>query len=383
MNHSTNNAGEKETSRLSELLQDMQSVRLHPESRLAEIATDVQNAKEVAVSPREIIGWFGAKRRGVNVVAMIREAFKQKNLITNPDFEYEYIDGLVIFQLASNAESPSAPEPDSETDDSSSFLEEPSTLLNEGLITTDPTYRLGKLPAANHKPVMVHPDDSINKAVTLMMEHDFSQLPVQRNVSSVEGMFTWESLANRLHFGHSPTKVGECMERAHVISSELSIFDAVAEVTQNNVVLVRANNKLITGIVTTFDLSRQFRQLGEPFLLLGEIENQVRRILDGCFTLEELTKIRDETDTDREVTSLSDLTFGEYLRLIENGENWGKLAMPLDRPEFVKKLDDVRVIRNNVMHFDPDGIDDSDIDTLRKFARFMQRIADMKHSTGG
>ena len=89
------------------------------------------------------------------------------------------------------------------------------------------------------------------------------------------------------------------------------------------------------------------------------------------------------TDTDREVTSLSDLTFGEYLRLIENGENWGKLAMPLDRPEFVKKLDDVRVIRNNVMHFDPDGIDDSDIDTLRKFARFMQRIADMKHSTGG
>ncbi len=213
-----------------------------------------------------------------------------------------------------------------------------------------------------------------------MMEYDYSQLPVITTPSSVEGLFTWESLATKLHFGQSPQTVSDCMVRPHVISSELSIFDAVVEITRHSVALVRAPNKVITGIVTTFDLSQQFRQLGEPFLLLGEIENQIRSLLDGCFTLQELKKIRDETDTGREIKGLSDLTFGEYLRLIENQLNWTKLAIPLDRPVFVNKLDVVRVIRNNVMHFDPDGIDESDLDTLRKFALFLQRIADVKHS---
>jgi len=37
-------------------------------------------------------------------------------------------------------------------------------------------------------------------------------------------------------------------------------------------VLIRAADRRICGIVTTSDLGLQFLQLGEPFLLLGEIE---------------------------------------------------------------------------------------------------------------
>jgi len=42
---------------------------------------------------------------------------------------------------------------------------------------------------------------------------------------------------------------------------------------------------------------------------------------------------------------------------------------------FIKKLDEIRRIRNDVMHFDPDGIPDQDIDKLRDFVRLMQSLA--------
>jgi hypothetical protein len=61
-------------------------------------------------------------------------------------------------------------------------------------------------------------------------------------------------------------------------------------------VLVRDETNKVVGIVTTSDLSLQFKQLTEPFLLLGEIENQVRRLMDGKFTRDELAHAKDPND---------------------------------------------------------------------------------------
>ena len=35
-------------------------------------------------------------------------------------------------------------------------------------------------------------------------------------------------------------------------------------------------------------MSLRFQQLAEPFLLLGEIENHIRRLIDGKFSLEDV-----------------------------------------------------------------------------------------------
>jgi len=40
----------------------------------------------------------------------------------------------------------------------------------------------------------------------------------------------------------------------------------------------------------------------------------------------------------------------------------------------MEKFESVRRIRNDVMHFDPDGIPEKDLMTLREFARFLQRL---------
>ena len=75
---------------------------------------------------------------------------------------------------------------------------------------------------------------------------------------------------------------------------------------------------------------------------------------------------------------MSDLTFGEYRRLLEKPSNWEKLSLAIDRKEFIGRLEEVRRIRNDVMHFDPDGIPETDLEVLRKFVTFLRRLATMQ-----
>ena len=100
--------------------------------------------------------------------------------------------------------------------------------------------------------------------------------------------------------------------------------------------------------MTTSDLSIQFRQLGEPFLLLGEIESHIRELVAGKFTKGELQEARDPEDSTRKVEDVADFTLGEYLKLLENPKKWGKIGIKIDRQTFVKYLTEICRIRNDV-----------------------------------
>jgi hypothetical protein len=140
-------------------------------------------------------------------------------------------------------------------------------------------------------------------------------------------------------------------------------------------VLVRDDTNKISGIVTTSDLSLEFRQLTEPFVLLGEIENHVRSLIQrGGFTDAQLRDCCDPNDMNRQIDGVFDLTFGEYLRLLEKKDLWSKLNLSIDRTVFIDRLNEIREIRNDVMHFDPDGITELELATLRTFARFLQKL---------
>jgi hypothetical protein len=121
-------------------------------------------------------------------------------------------------------------------------------------------------------------------------------------------------------------------------------------------------------------LSLQFQQLSEPFLLLSEIENYIRLLISRSFGSADLRAAKEPSDLARDIESVSDLTFGEYIRLIENDKGWAKLNVPIDRKVFCDGLERVRAIRNNVMHFDPDGVEPKDLEALRDFARFLQSL---------
>jgi CBS domain-containing protein len=298
-------------------------------------------------SVRTILSWFYASRRGYNVVKRIRSVFKEFNLTTTPNFEIAYIDELVQFARPDAASQPSDP---------------------------DPIFRIGRLGSANRKPISVKPDVPLATATTLMLTHDYSQLPVMTTDRDVKGVISWRTIGSRLSLDCGGTVVSDFMEESHVIPIGTSLFDAINSVSEHGHVLVQAVDRTICGIVTAADLTIQFRNLAEPFLLIGEIENHIRKLIHGKFTAEELQEIRNPNDPDRVVECVADLTFGEYLRLIENEDRWAKLGVQIDRVEFTKRLDQIRVIRNDVMHFDPDGLSDDDVSTLQGFASFLRTI---------
>ena len=126
--------------------------------------------------------------------------------------------------------------------------------------------------------------------------------------------------------------------------------------------------------MTTSDISLQFGSLSEPFLLVSEIENHVRRLIDGKFSLQELTAARDPNDANRKIDNVANLTFGEYIRLLDKPANWTRLGLDLSRTECTKRLREIGRIRNDVMHFHPDGISPEEMELLRDTRKFLQGL---------
>ena len=238
----------------------------------------------------------------------------------------------------------------------------------------DPIYRINRLAAATRKPLSVSPETKLEEAITHMLTNDFSQMPVMTREREVKGIITWASIGSRLAMGKNCSVAREFMEQHHEIRFDASIISAIGIIAEHQYVLVRGHDQKITGIVTASDLSLQFQQLAEPFLLLGEIENHLRQVIGQRFTPTELKSAKDPTDANRAVTSVADLTYGEYQRLLENPDRWEKLNITVDRKTCMEKFENVRRIRNDVMHFDPDGMPEKDLQAIREFARFLQRL---------
>lgn len=188
---------------------------------LQAVADDVRHGKPRQTTPRMLISWFGAKRRGYLVNETTREALKSVGLQTNPDFEYAYIDEDVLFEPI-----PPATNGHGAVQAERASVEAPTTrpttstpAARETQSSPDPTYRIGKLEAAHRPLTTVNPEDSVTKAITLMMANDFSQLPVMSGERNLKGLVSWESIAQTIHF-KSCTKVSDCMIQPNVVSSD-------------------------------------------------------------------------------------------------------------------------------------------------------------------
>jgi CBS domain-containing protein len=332
---------------------------------LKKIAADLkQNGNAASITVRELLSWFGAQRRGFYVIQNIQEALAQEGLTTNPDFEGAYFDGPIEFELVKQVDKQDAP-PEQVHAAAQPASQKPA----------DPTNRIGRLEAANNTPIRVAPNDSIAYAITIMMNKDFSCLPVMTSDRDVKGVVSWTSIGSRYALGKHPVEARECMDNAYIVSAEISLFDAMDDILKHQYALIEGPTGKIDGIVTTYDLGVQFRQLSEPFLLLGEVENHVRRIIRSAkFSTNDLKECCDQNIEGRDVEDVSEMTLGEYIRLLEKPERWAKIGLKLDRAEFVNQLNKVRELRNDVMHFDPDPLEVDRMNELRQFAQFLQRL---------
>lgn len=258
-----------------------------------------------------------------------------------------------------------------------SAASEVSGMQGSALTYDDPTYTINRLEAANRPLRWISPNASVMEAVTIMSFNNFSQLPVMTTPREVKGVVTWQSIGvAKLARGRKADFVREVMEPPRELLSTDSIFHAIPVIVQKNYALIRGSENRITGIVTVSDLSLHFQQLSEPFLLLGEIENHIRGIIGDRFSLEQLESLREPGDAARSIVGAASLTFGEYIRLLEQPDRWTKIGLALDRVTFCEQLKTVRKIRNHVMHFAPSaaGLTLDDLGVLRDVVGLLRML---------
>ncbi len=343
-------------------------------------------AQPERLTVRELLAHFDYARRSNWINKHIQNGLEKFKLRTDEDVTVVWLDSTITIELDANStDQQTHPERAREIqvahrrgrygglarlDDYDRTAN--STGASEKPRTSDPTHRVSALPAANRVPASVKPESPLCKATTIMQMNGYSRLPVMKNERDVAGIVTWESIGTRLALGRDSDEVGKYMEPAEVIPGTHRLFDAIGIVTKHGYVLVRGTDRTITGMVTVTDLTDQLGQFAGPFLFVGEIEGHLRNLIHGKFTLDQLQAASHQEEA---IEGSSDLTFGGFCRLLENRANWRQLNLDIDRAEFVEHLNSVRKIRNNVMHFTPDGIDKEQRKTLRNVARFFDKLA--------
>jgi CBS domain-containing protein len=231
---------------------------------LREIAARVQKGQRPRASVRTPLRWFGSERRGFRKVRVIRRALKRAKVTTTPDFEGAFIDSQVAFVSTAGADKKTEGSDAPAVTMATTATVDSGTPTTTAPLTLDPTYRIGRLESANKNIIFVKPDEPVERAATLMLNHNFSQLPVMVNERDVKGIVTWRSIGRRFVLGKPCEAVRDVMESYQEISADASLFNAIEVIVQHDCVLVRNSEKKICGIVATHDLGSQFGSLGEP-----------------------------------------------------------------------------------------------------------------------
>lgn len=350
--------------------------------QLRTVQRDLAAGKRRWAKVKTLLSWFGQKGRGKLVVQTIQETLDEAGLFTRPKFTsgsiHDYIEFMTLSETGDGeaAESTDSPgtvdgnEDPSESSDESDGRHRPSSE------TAASKFRIGMLEAANrpNEILTITRDETVEEAATLMIMHRYSQLPVTQNMRRIDGMISWRSMGRARASGRACQHVRDCLEPVRILDQDAPFFEAVDTITEREVVLVRGKDRTITGIVTTADLSSEYHQKAEPFLLLEEVEDRIRALISRNLSEEEIKQARDPGDGKREIESVDDLTFGEYVRLLEYRENWDKLGLGIDRKLFVKLLNDVREVRNDVMHFRPDSFEPEDLRKVRRLRRLLEQL---------
>ena len=355
-----------------------------PDQLLA-VQKDVAAGKRRWAKIKTLLSWFEKKGRGKHVIQTIQEALEKTRLFTKPAFTSGSVHDYIEFKSWAEASDSSAGQStgSDQSGDDAKAGDEGQTESDEGdqgggrqlSQSMGSKFCIGMLEAANrpNEVLTITRDKTVEEATTLMMIHRYSQLPVTQDMRRIDGMISWRSMGRVRARGDACAFVRDCLEPVRIIDQDAPFFEAVDTITEKEVVLVRGQDRTITGIVTTSDLSREYHQKTAPFLLLGEVEDRIRLLIDQNLAAE-VKKMENRGDDSRDIEHASDLTFGEYVRLLESRDNWKKLHLEIDRKLFVGLLNDVREVRNDVMHFRPDSSEPENLGKVRMLHSLLEQL---------
>ena len=242
----------------------------------------------------------------------------------------------------------------------------------------------------NHVPITVREDTLAWDALDRMMDTSFSQLPVVDEHGHVIGVFSYRSYAIRtLEFrgqkvDATELTVAECMERAEFIPPDDYIdTNRATDWGQIDYILVGERIDL-KGVLTTSDVFGRLTDFAEAFVLLYEIELDLRDVIQMVLSAAELQAVFQELSppNSRPVQSLEDFQFGQYVGLITNKSRWPQFEQLFrsTRDATLVDLNRVNDLRNVVFHFRRQ-VTTRDTDRMRRFRDRLRMRMEQYHRT--
>lgn len=336
-------------------------------NQLEEFLLEIKKGKKPRKVPtRQITELYGVSRRGWRVIETVNSWLVEYELIIEPNFESANFYGFVEI----------SPQP---TISAKSELKKPKysdAIPRLGIIKSSD---LNNSEQSGLELITVSKEDSLDQAISLMILNNYSQLPILSSKRDAFGIISWKTIGKALALGKKCLSVSDCYESVEVLNFDEPLFKAVKIILEREVVLVRNFKKEISGIVTSTDIGEQFLILSEPFLLIEQIENFIRIILNEKLTYDDIKKVLDLEKYEKEINHISDLTFGHYVRIFENEDLFKKINIKVNRVMVQKMLVEVNKIRNEVMHFNPEAMEASDLLILRRTQNFLQQIIEHKY----
>ncbi len=164
-------------------------------------------------------------------------------------------------------------------------------------------------------------------------------------------------------------------------------FTALPVIREHGYLLVRGDDGCLSGIVTAADVTERFEGAARPFFVVGEIESLLRRCLGAALDQDSIRAVQTNRRAERRTGQVSDLMFGDYLKLLDGEQNgtalaaradanWEALKWPnMPREQFVGRLKRVKDIRNRIAHFDEKPLPREMLEELTTFANLLRAFA--------
>ncbi|MGW8991762.1 CBS domain-containing protein [Streptomyces zhihengii] len=336
---------------------------------------DIAALKGRTVPVQDILDLFQVRVRDHRTVHRIAQALTDAGLTTLPDFaicsQRSSVDVVPLTSVPAQA----GPV-DAEEDETEDAL--PSAALPQRLL-------LGDIPSARRGLLSVGPATPLAQATFLMHTNGLSQVPVTTGMATLHGVITWASVARMYEAGKQPT-LENAMEKDSVPQADTrqEFFSELPRIREHGYLLVRGDDGCFSGIITAADVTERFEGAARPFFLVGEIESLLRRCLGAALDAEAVRAVQTNKKAEHRSGRVSDLMFGDYLRLLDGEQaktslaeradaNWEALKWPnMPREQFIGRLTRVKDIRNRIAHFDEKPLPPELLDELRTFAKLLR-----------
>ncbi|QUC61560.1 CBS domain-containing protein [Streptomyces sp. A2-16] len=336
---------------------------------------DIAALKGRTVPVQDILDLFQVRVRDHRTVHRISQAFTDAGLTTLPDFAVCGLRSNVDVVPLASIPAQAAPV-DPEEDETEEAL--PSAALPQRLL-------LGDIPSARRGLLSVGPSTPLAQTTFLMRTKGVAQVPVTTGMAQIHGVVTWGSVAKMYEAGKQPT-LDNAMEKDSlpVADTRQEFFSALPIIREHGYLLVRGDDGCLSGVVTAADVTDRFEGAARPFFIVGEIESLLRRCLGAALNEEAIKAVQTNKKAEHRTGQVSDLMFGDYLRLLDGDQtktslaeaadaNWESLKWPnMPREQFIGRLKRVKDIRNRIAHFDEKPLPKEMIDELTTFAKVLR-----------